>query len=371
MRRLLPLLLILSLGCGRWGGDPGPDADGPKGELVVVTDLSAVDQAALKAVLSEGLKGIQPRFVTPGAPVPADLFLLGNPSLLEGAVGFAVLPTAALPAELVGPEARYVGIDRRAQVLAVGRLMANVPTGILDLGEPRFSGRLARPPTRSEDLVLLISSVMADRGAPVGGRVLEGLVSNAGPGSTTHDADAALDALLDKSVDLAMTDHTSARRKALGDEPPDASADIEQALSEARFVTVYPDADASGVAWSSTILARPEGAPHPASADAAIAWLLGVEGQSAWSKATGAYPALSDATPAAGLRAEGTFAWSRTSLTERAELRAQVVQLLLSAPLDVAPSDDEPEPDAPPDPEASPPPGADASPAPAAPPAGD
>lgn len=340
MLRLLPILLALVVGCGRSCGDAAertPDRGaGPAGELVVQSDLPALEQQALRELLAEAHPRLQPSFVPPSADRAVDLVLLRGPSTVEADAGLAPLPAellSSLPQGVRSPDGRYVAIDRRAQVLVVGRLMANVPTGILDVAEPRFAGRLARPSGKDEALILLLTSTLADRGAPVAQRVLEGLVANEGEPPQVHDSGGALQALLTRSVDLAMTDHVAARRAALGAQPPRSADGVLQALSEARFVTVFPDAADGGVAWGGTILTRPAAAPHPAAADAVIRWLLGAAGQSAWSTATGAYPVRPDAARAPGLRSEDSFGWSRTSLAERASLRAEVTELLTASRL--------------------------------------
>jgi ABC-type Fe3+ transport system substrate-binding protein len=335
MRRLAALLPILLLsGCGRFGLPWAADEDRPAPtEVVVATDLPPSEQAALRDLLAAAPGGLAPALVAPSSGRPADLLVLSSPASIEGAVGLSPLPEdalAPLPEPTRGPGGLYAALDRRARVLAVGRLMANVPTGVLDLTEPRFAGRLARPAASDEGLIVLLTSVLADRGAPVAGRVLEGLVANEATPARIHDADGALAALRARTVDLALTDHVAARKSALGDPPP---ADVERALSEAPFVSVFPDAAGDGVAWASAVLARPEQAPHPAAGDTALRWLLSVEGQARWSAATGAYPVHPGAVRAPGLRPEDTFAWSRTSLAERAELRAQVTALLTAAAL--------------------------------------
>lgn len=345
MLRLLPLLLAVLVGCGRLCTDRSePASNGHaklSGELVVLSDLPPTEREALRKILQpQASSSFSLVFVDRSTNRAADLILLQGPSVLEGAAGFARLAAdsvAPLPEAARGPEDRYVAIDRRARLLAVGRLMANVPTGILDVAEPRFAGKLARPSSADEGLILLLTSVLADRGAPVAQRVLEGLVANEGETPRVHDAESALSALLSRDVDLALTDHVAARRQALGSTPPADAAAVDRAISEARFVAVYPDAADGGVAWTGTILALPEPKPGQEAAHVAAKtvaeWLLSLEGQAAWSAATGAYAAHPGATSAPGLRSEDTFRWSPTSLSERAELRAQIVEWLAASQL--------------------------------------
>lgn len=325
--------VILLVGCGRFTStDATPKPAGPSGDLRVEVDLGADGTQPLLALLQAAFGGLT--VSSPASPSgPVDLVFGVGAAFEARADSFAPLPPAllaSLPSEVRDEGSRFAALDRRAWVLTVGRLMANAPTGLLDVAEPRFKGRFARP-TVDDGLDVVFATALADRGAPVTQRLLEGIATNEPVALAPPEA---LAALVDKRVELAITDHLAARAHALAATDKRSAAAIEQAVSEAPFVTVYPDADATGVPWSAALIGRPKDAPNPGAADAVLAWLLSPAGQTAWSAATGGYPVHPEARPAAGLRSPDTFRWSQTSLAEQAELRAQVRAFLANAGID-------------------------------------
>lgn len=316
--RLLPLLALLLLGCPRSDPAAVPEAATPSlgGTLVIgVFGPRAAPEAALASVRAAH-PGLSIRWVDlPSSglgPEPVDLVLARDAAQLEelGDALQASGPHPEVAPPFPDPAGRWVALGARARVLLARRLLANPPTGIVNLAEPRFAGQLARPPALFVDG--LVEALLANRGEQPARDLVDGLAFNQGAGELVlADSAAVVQAVFSKAARAGVAEHDAVHRHLFPDLgeafTPEAA---HQAVSESPVLIVLPDADTSGVAWTASAAGIAAEAPHPDLARAVITQLLTPEGQNAWARATREYPVTADAPALLGLVPPDQFTWS-------------------------------------------------------------
>jgi iron(III) transport system substrate-binding protein len=269
----------------------------------------------------------------------ADLFLSKGSAAIAAAAKDGLL--AEMPADLRDrvPERdrgdRWVGLSKRARVIVARRDLADAPSTIAELADPKYAGRLARTVATNSSFVGGVTTVLADAGEEGAQAFLQGLHDNTKDGPHVYPKHTpAVAAVVAGQADLALVNHYYFYRAILGKEY-DAALTAEQAqskLDEAPVVAIFPS-DESGVAWNVTGGGIVDGGPNPAAARAVLDVLLSPEGQQAFAWTNREYPVVEGVPAAAGVRPASEFRWSDAPLIKLAELQPKAVELIQAAGL--------------------------------------
>ncbi len=342
--RLFLLLCLLLSGCDRFAPAPveEPPEPGLTGSLVVgLLGTPPSTERALTDLRSSN-PGLNLRFVTlevsepPGlGSQPLDLVFAHDAAELV-ALGEQLKPLGQHPAPLppfADPLGRWVPLGVRARVLLARRILANPPTGLVDIAEPRFKGRLARPPAAFVDT--LVEALLANRGEQPARDLVDGLLFNEGDGALVlPDSDAVVAAVFSNKAAAGVAEHDAVHRHLFPSLSPEFTNDAaHRAVSEAPVHLLPPDADASGVTWTASAAGIPVAAPHPELARALIDRLLTPDGQQGWARATREYPVTADATPLPGLAEPAQFTWAAAGPADLLNHAARARELVEAAGL--------------------------------------
>ncbi len=302
------------------------------GAVTILTDVDgALLEPALRVVRVQH-PDLSVTVVTAGSDAIAeraagvDLLLLHGPRTARAAsAGAGLQPLDEELLERVDPrfrglDGKTVALSVRAQVIVAKRLMANRPLSILDLGEGRWLGKIARPPAGAPMFRETIAVSLADHGEAKTGRFLGGLRANTrGDGAVVADAAAAVLRVSRREASLAVVDHVAFHRHVLPDFDPGMSRVTADGLvAEAGVELLLPDRQEAGVPWSASVGAVPAGG-SPLHAHAVLFALLSREGQEAWAGPRREYPVLDDLPGPPGTPPRGDLTWSAAGLADRAE----------------------------------------------------
>ena len=240
----------------------------------------------------------------------ADLFLSKSSGTMES-LSEAGLAAPLDPAILDRVPERYrgedwVGLSVRARVLVTRDDVADAPTSVLELADPKYEGRVARTVATNGSFVGGVSTLVAEHGEDDARAFLEGLDRNTA-GNVHPKHTPAVAAVAEGQADVALVNHYYFYR------------------SEAEnLVIVYPDP----VAWNVTGGAVLAGAPNPEGARKVLEVLLSEEGQAAYAHTNHEYPAVEGAAPPPGVTPPTDFSWSTTSLSTLSEAQPTAVRLI-------------------------------------------
>jgi len=269
----------------------------------------------------------------------ADLFLSKGSAAVEAAAKDALL--APLDDDLLGrvPErvrgGAWVGLSARARVIVAKRDLADAPSTLAELADPKYAGRLARTVATNSSFVGGVTTVLADGGEEAATAFLGGLHSNTVDGPHVYPKHTpAVAAVAAGQADLALVNHYYFYRSVLGKEfdPALDAAAAQAKLDAAPIVAIFPS-DESGVAWNVTGGAIVAGGPNPTAARAVLDVLLSAEGQQAFAWTNREYPVVDGVPAAPGLKPATEFTWSSTPLAKLAELQPRAVELIQAAGL--------------------------------------
>jgi len=301
------------------------------GELRLWTDLSAEELAPALAVVradnpeltitstfGEGGRG--------GEASEIDLYLWSAPAFSRPPASRGEL--LPLPADLldrVAPRFRgandtSIALSVRARGIVAGRLMANRPLSVLDLGDGRWLGEMVRTPATDVSFVEQIAATLADHGEGKTGRFLGGLRRNTRvEGKVVADGAAAIRAVAAREASITWVDHTEFHRLLFPTfDPAMHPVTAEGVVAEARLELLLPDRAHTGVPWTATVAAIPKGA-RMEQAVAALAALLSTGGQEAFAWPRREYSVLDDLAGPPGAPKRADITWSEAGLAARAE----------------------------------------------------
>ncbi len=127
--------------------------------------------------------------VSQGSNSPADVLFTENSPALEDLQAKGLLAPvdastlAATPSKYDSPQSDWVGVSARASVIVYNPSLiskADLPTGVLQLADPKYKGKLAIAPGET-DFQPIVTSVLRTYGKAATLRWLAGLKANAGP----------------------------------------------------------------------------------------------------------------------------------------------------------------------------------------------
>jgi ABC-type Fe3+ transport system substrate-binding protein len=273
---------------------------GPERETLRVALLT--DRVAALPALEAALPGFR---LERTAPETAALWV-GEPAVLEAnAPQLRPIPSVLLKTVgpgLTGPGDGWVALVADLPVVIAGRLVVNAPRSVLDLGEPRWHGSLARPPLGGEPLRRALATAIAERGeAPV-----EALLRAFQDGDPDHEAWRPDEAAVLAAVEAGDAAIGVLRASVWLDALP--SGDDGTALASSRLQLIPLDAAPGGAVPYPLAAALP--ASSGAAAEQALAALLAPAGQTALSAALRRFPVADDAQPTPLLAPLGPVHWS-------------------------------------------------------------
>jgi iron(III) transport system substrate-binding protein len=127
------------------------------------------------------------QIVTEGSNSPADVFFTENSPPLEYLQGKGLLQPvdsatlAETPTQYNSPKGDWVGVSARVSVIVYNPSLispADLPSSVLDLADPKYSGKLGLAPSET-DFQPIVTSVDRQEGKAATERWLDGLKSNA------------------------------------------------------------------------------------------------------------------------------------------------------------------------------------------------
>jgi ABC-type Fe3+ transport system substrate-binding protein len=307
-----------------------PQRPAVAGAVRIGTDLDHASLEPALAIVRASNPDLRIHVVAaPSAPASegaVDLLLFGTPAPVRiwAASGhLAPLDKDVLglvPERFHGPSDTSMAVSVRAHGIVAGRLMANRPLSVLDLGASRWSGKVARPSGADAAFVELVAVTLVDNGEGKTGQFLGGLRANTrAPGLVLNDTAAVLQAVVDRKAAIGWIEHVDMHRYLFPDFAPSLHPTAAQGVvAEARLELLLPDRHRKGVPWTATVAAIPKNA-QTAQATAVLAGLLTTEGQTAFSIGRREYAVLDELAEPPGAPTRADFLWSEAGLTPRSE----------------------------------------------------
>lgn len=273
----------LTVYSGRTENLIGPLLEQFSEETGLGVDVRYADSAELALLISEE-----------GDSTPADVFISQSP----GAIGFladegllAELGVEIL--ELVEPELRgadgtWVGLSGRQRVLVYNTELvepADLPSSVLDLTDPTYSGQVAVAPSNGsfQDFV---TSMRAEIGDDETGAWLDAMADNDSPGYANNTA--IVEAAARGEVPMGLVNHYYNFRT-LEENPQSPTANHQFASDDVGSLIIVSAA------------AVLEASDQPDDADALVQFLLSEESQTFFSEETFEYPLAAGVSPALDL----------------------------------------------------------------------
>lgn len=293
----MPAFLLLLLACGE-----------PQRVVVAYTSVDqvfsapvfqafeAATQVRVQAVYdTEETKstGVTNRLIAEASAPQADVywandpvrpFLLVKRDLVEPYVS---PEAAAIPPAFRSANGVWTGVAARARMMLVNRDLvpeADTPTGLRELAEPRWKGRVAIANPLYGTTTMHVAALFTSWGEAAGKAWMDALRANDVRIAASNGEVERLVTAGEAAVGILDTD--------------DAAAGV---ASGAHVVSVVPDQDGEGtlVMPSSVVLIR--GGPHPDTARLLVDWLLSAETERRMADNGGHMPLRADVTPPAGV----------------------------------------------------------------------
>ncbi len=344
MRRLLPLLagLTLSLAaCQPKTAAPEAPVAAPQAAPPTVLqvysarhyDSDVAMYAAFEAtsgikidVLEAKAPQLLERLKAEGGASPADLIIISDAGMLHQfqAAGLTqpmrMSSLAAIPERLREPAGHWVGLAKRARVIAYDPARvkpADVDT-YADLADPRLKGMICVRPSKDIYNLSLMGELIGRMGAEAATNWARGVKANFARDPEGGDTDQ-LKAIAAGQCAVAIVNHYYWVRLAAGT-PED------QAIA-ARSKLSFPDADGTGAHVNISGVAITASADAKESAQAFIEWLATPEGQVFLTSETKEMPVIAGAPLPAGLELIPAFKESDYPLVQLGETQAQAQTL--------------------------------------------
>lgn len=309
------------------------------GESVVV--YSGRAERLIKPVLDHFQKttGISVQLLTAGstelvnrlraekARTPADVFITNEAGALELARKLDLLQPiqlpdieSAVPNAFRAPDNSWVGISGRIWMVVYNTTRVDPSTihSLLDVSKPAWKGKLAIPMATSEYLQAGASMILASKGQHITEAFLKGIRDNAG-NEVYGKNRQIVDAVAKGKADVGIVNHYYIFRHLA----KDPKAPIAPLITDQENNGIGAIMNAAGVGLTTH-------AKHVPSARRLIAFLISPEGQAMFANVNKEYPVNPkvDADPV--LPPSSSFGPSSIPLTQLAELREPIIQLIQS-----------------------------------------
>ena len=140
-------------------------------------------------LLSSGTTELVNRLKAEGDRTPADLFITNDAGSLEQARVAGILRPLnmrevdrSIPSQFRAPDNAWIGLSGRFWIIVYNKTLVKPEevTSLLDLGDPKWNGKIAIPNAGSEYLQAGVSVIRATHGDAKTKEFLEGLRNNAG-----------------------------------------------------------------------------------------------------------------------------------------------------------------------------------------------
>jgi iron(III) transport system substrate-binding protein len=304
--RLVSAGLVTAGVCVALSGCGGSSGSGGEGTLVIYSAQHPETTAAIVAAFTKrtGIKVqlknddedvLTAQLEQEGSRSPADVFFTENSNWLQQLddkgllAGVDAATLARVPSRDNAANGKWLGVSGRFSVLIYNpsKISASqLPTTALDLADPRYKGKLELAPAET-DFWPIISSIIRARGRQAALAWLQGLKANAGSDDHTPDNETLVGDINKGDADLGLINHYYFFR--IRSETGTGSFHAKLAWFAPRDPGFVEDISAAGILKS---------APHPATAQKFLAFLVSKAGQDVIAhSASFEYPLVSGVAP--------------------------------------------------------------------------
>ncbi len=304
--RLVSAGLVTAGTCVALAGCGGGSGSGGRGTLVIYSAQHPETTAAIVAAftkqtgitvqLKNGVEDVlTAQLEQEGSRSPADVFFAENSNWLQqlddkGLVaGVDAATLARVPSRDNAADGKWLGVSGRFSVLIYNpsKLAASqLPTTALGLADPKYRGKLELAPSET-DFWPIISSIIRARGRQAALTWLQGLKANAGSNDHTPDNETLVGDINKGDADMGLINHYYFFR--VRSETGAGSFHAKLAWLAPRDPGFVEDISAAGILKS---------APHPATAQKFLAFLVSRTGQSVIAhSASFEYPLVTGVAP--------------------------------------------------------------------------
>ncbi len=264
-----------------------------------------------------------------GRNTPADLLLTTDAGRLHVAYSKDLLQpiesaevNELVPAHLIGPENRWVGLSQRSRVVVYSneRVRADALSTYEDLADPKWKGKIC---VRSSDNIYnqsLLASMIAHFGAEKAEDWAKGVVANMGRSPKGNDR-AQVTAVAIGECDLAIVNNYYIGNMI------QSSKDAERdAVS--KINVFYPNQDDRGAHMNISGIGVTKHSQHPANAQKLVEFLVSDTAQQWYAEQNNEYPVRADIAVSETVAAWGyPFKQDQLPVTQLGELNAEAVKI--------------------------------------------
>jgi len=193
----------------------------------------------------------------------------------------------AIPSPFRAADGTWTGVAARARLLLVNRDLvpeAETPSGLLELTDPRWKGRVAIANPLFGTTTMHVAAVLTAWGEPAGKAWMDGLRANEVHVAASNGEVGRLVTAGEAAVGLLDTDDAA-----------------EATASGAHVVAVVPDQDGGGTLVMPSSVVRIRGGPHPENAAKLVDWLLSADTERRMAENGRHMPLRADVAPPAGV----------------------------------------------------------------------
>jgi iron(III) transport system substrate-binding protein len=276
-------------------------------------------------LLSSGTTELVNRLKAEGDRTPADLFLTNDAGSLEQARAAGILRPLnmrevdrAIPPQFRAPDNAWIGLSGRFWIIVYNKTLVKPEElkSLLDLGDPKWKGKIAVPNAGSEYLQAGVSVIRATHGDAKTKEFLEGLRDNAGA-QVYQKSSQIVEAVAKGQASLGIVNHYYVYR--------------HLAAQPAAPVAVFmPDQQEGGMGAIMNVagVGIVKSTKHLEPAKLLVEFLVAQAGQKLFADLDKEYPLHPDVKADPALAERKTFRAAQVPLTRLAELREPTLTLI-------------------------------------------